>query len=505
MAASLLELDGIVKQFTGTLALDGVDLSIREGEIHALLGQNGAGKSTLIKILAGIYPQTEGRVRWRGRDVMPGTDDLPIVFIHQDLGLVDTMTVAENVALATGYPRRNGLIDWRAAAKAAGDALRLMGSRIDPETRVGTLSAADKSIVAIARALGRRCDLLVLDEPTAALPATDVDLLLSTLVRLKASGIGILYVTHRLDEVYRIADRLTVLRDGRLIATQTIADTAQSDLVDWIVGGALAQTSFAAAPPSGEVLLVLDAVTVEQDDGAGLVGPVSFEVRRGETLGLVGLRGAGHHALGRALFGAVPVRSGRVVFKGREIAIRDPSDAIRTGIGFVSSRRGEESLAGRLSVLENLYVNSRARGVSPVHLVGRPGEAEAGRKALARFSVRPPDPAPPIVTLSGGNQQKVVVARWMVSNVDMLILEEPTIGVDVGSKAEIYRDIDLAHANGRAVLIISSDFEEIEKVCHRALVFNRGVMTVAIERAEINVARLTALAASSDLSQGAAA
>ncbi len=505
MAASLLELDGIVKQFTGTLALDGVDLSIREGEIHALLGQNGAGKSTLIKILAGIYPQTEGRVRWRGRDVMPGTDDLPITFIHQDLGLVDTMTVAENVALATGYPRRNGLIDWRAAAKAAGDALRLMGSRIDPETRVGTLSAADKSIVAIARALGRRCDLLVLDEPTAALPATDVDLLLSTLVRLKASGIGILYVTHRLDEVYRIADRLTVLRDGRLIATQTIADTAQSDLVDWIVGGALAQTSFAAAPPSGEVLLVLDAVTVEQDDGAGLVGPVSFEVRRGETLGLVGLRGAGHHALGRALFGAVPVRSGRVVFKGREIAIRDPSDAIRTGIGFVSSRRGEESLAGRLSVLENLYVNSRARGVSPVHLVGRPGEAEAGRKALARFSVRPPDPAPPIVTLSGGNQQKVVVARWMVSNVDMLILEEPTIGVDVGSKAEIYRDIDLAHANGRAVLIISSDFEEIEKVCHRALVFNRGVMTAAIERAEINVARLTALAAGSDLSQGAAA
>ncbi len=503
--AGLLELGGIVKQFTGTLALGGIDLDVREGEIHALLGQNGAGKSTLIKILAGIYPPTEGHVRWRGLDVVPGSIDLPITFIHQDLGLVDTMTVAENVALATGYPRRAGLIDWRAAAKAASDALELMGSRIDPETRVGTLSAADKSIVAIARALAQRCDLLVLDEPTAALPAADVDLLLDTLVRLKASGIGILYVTHRLDEVYWIADRLTVLRDGRLIATRAIADTPGSELVDWIVGGALAQTTFAAAPASDEVLLALDAVTVEQDDGAGLVGPVSFEIRRGETLGLVGLRGAGHHALGRALFGAVPVKAGRIAFKGRDITVREPSDAIRKGIGFVSSRRGEESLAGRLSVLENLYVNSRMRGVSPLHLVGRSGEAEAGRRALARFSVRPPDPGPPIATLSGGNQQKVVVARWMESDVDLLILEEPTIGVDVGSKAEIYRDIDLAHGRGRAVLMISSDFEEIEKVCHRALVFNRGVVTAEIDRADISVARLTALAAGSTLAPGAAA
>ena len=293
--AALLELDGIVKQFTGTLALDRVDLDVRAGEIHALLGQNGAGKSTLIKILAGIYPPTEGAIRWHGRDAVPGSANLPITFIHQDLGLVDTMTVAENVALATGYPKRSGLIDWRAAANAARDALDRMGSRIDPETRVGTLSAADKSIVAIARALAHRCDLLVLDEPTAALPAADVDLLLDTLVRLKADGIGLLYVTHRLDEVYRIADRLTVLRDGRRIATCATRDAPQRDLVNWIVGGALAQTTFAASPPSDNVLMELDAVVVDQDDGAGLVGPVSFRVHRGETLGLVGLRGAGHH------------------------------------------------------------------------------------------------------------------------------------------------------------------------------------------------------------------
>ncbi len=495
--APLLELSGIVKQFTGTLALDHVDLDVHPGEIHALLGQNGAGKSTLIKILAGIYPPTEGRVRWKGQDVAPGSDAVPITFIHQDLGLVDTMTVAENVAVLTGYPRRSGLIDWRAAAGAARAALDRMGSRVDPETRVGTLSAADKSIVAIARALACRSDLLVLDEPTAALPAADVERLLDTLVRLKASGIGLIYVTHRLDEVFRIADRLTVLRDGRRIATRAVSTTSPPELVDWIVGGALAQTTFAATPASDTVLLQIDGLVVSQDDGAGRVGPVSLTVRRGETLGLVGLRGAGHHALGRALYGALPVEAGRATFKGQPLAIGSPSEAIRSGIGFVSSRRGEESLAGRLSVLENLFMNSRARGISPMRPVGRGRERDACARALARFSVRPPQPGPAIATLSGGNQQKVVVARWMESEVELLILEEPTIGVDVGSKAEIYRDLDLAHERGRAVLLISSDFEEVEKVCHRALVFDRGEVTAEVRGPDISVATLTALAAGS--------
>lgn len=495
--APLLELDGIVKQFTGTLALDHVGFDVRRGEIHALLGQNGAGKSTLIKILAGIYPPTEGRIRWRGQDVSPGSAALPITFIHQDLGLVDTMTVAENVAMSTGYPRSRGLIDWRAASTAASTVLGLMQSDIDPEARVATLSAADKSIVAIARALARRCDLLVLDEPTAALPAADVDLLLGTLQRLKASGIGLLYVTHRLDEVFRIADRMTVLRDGKRIATRAVAETTQPELVDMIVGGALAQTIFATARTSDEILLALDGVVVSQDDGGGLVGPVTLAVHRGETLGLVGLRGAGHHALGRVLFGTAPVRAGHITFKGQRLDAKRPSTAIRRGIGFVSSRRSEESIAGRLSVLENLFMYSPARGVSPLHLVGRRRETEVARTALARFSVRPPDPSPEIATLSGGNQQKVVVARWMESNVELLILEEPTIGVDVGSKAEIYRDLDLAHEHGRAVLLISSDFEEVEKVCHRALVFNRGRVTAELHRPDIDVATLTALAAGS--------
>jgi len=491
----LLALSGIVKQFTGTLALNRVDLDVRSGEIHALLGQNGAGKSTLIKILAGLYPPTAGSIRWRGEVVDPTAVRLPIAFIHQDLGLVDTMTVAENIALLTGYPRKRGIIDWQGASAAAVVALRTMGSSINAEVRVGTLSAAEKSIVAIARALAFRSDLLILDEPTAALPGGDVNLLLDKLKRLRASGIGLLYVTHRLDEVFRVADRVTVLRDGRQVATRAVSETSPSDLVSWIVGGALAETTVANPAESAGPLLSVEQLVVPQESGAGQVGPVSFEIHPGETLALVGLRGAGHHAVGRAIYGALPIISGKIIFQGRELKITNPADAIHRGIGFVSSRRGEESLAYNLTVLENLYMNSQARGIAPFQPVGHGTELSACRKVLKRFSVRPPDPTRPIATLSGGNQQKVVVARWMEANVRLLILEEPTIGVDIGSKAEIYRDLRIADERGRAVLLISSDFDEVEKVCHRALVFGRGKLTAEIDRKSINVTNLTALAA----------
>ena len=491
----LLELSGIVKQFTGTLALNGVDLDVRSGEIHALVGQNGAGKSTLIKILAGIYAPTSGIIRWRGEVVDPTSTRLPITFIHQDLGLVDSMTVAENIALLTGYPRKRGIIDWRAAAAAAVVALRTMESSIGPEARVGTLSAAEKSIVAIARALAFRSDLLILDEPTAALPAGDVDLLLEKLKRLRSSGIGLLYVTHRLDEVFRIGDRVTVLRDGLRVVTRAVSEISPSDLVSWIVGRALAETTIAERPGSTKPLLSVEQLVVPQEGGAGLVGPVSFEIHPGETLALVGLRGAGHHAVARAIYGTLPVNSGKIIFQGRELTITGPADAIKRGIGFVSSRRGEESLAHNLTVLENLYMNSQARGIAPFHFVGHAAELSMCTRALARFSVRPPDPRRRIATLSGGNQQKVVVARWMEADVRLIILEEPTIGVDIGSKAEIYRDLRIADERGRAVLLVSSDFDEVEKVCHRALVVSRGKLTAEIDRKSVNVTSLTALAA----------
>jgi ribose transport system ATP-binding protein len=487
-APTLLEVRRLTKRFSGTLALEAVDFDVRAGEVHALLGENGAGKSTLIKILAGVHKADGGEVRFNGRLVDPAADKLPITFIHQDLGLVDTMTVAENVAVLAGYPRRNGLISWRGARAAAATALERMGGGVDPDARVHDLPAAEKSIVAIARAIAVECDLLVLDEPTAALPESDVARLLDVLRRLRASGIGIIYVTHRLDEVFRIADRVTVLRDGRGVSTAAIADTSPQALVHDIVGRSLAELFIKpSAKISGNVLAVMDLVVAD-------VGPVSFTVGQGEILGLVGLRGAGHRTIGRAIFGDATITSGSLSLAGSPLAIARPLDAIRRRIGFVSSKRGEESLAPSMTVRENLFMNPVTSGTRLMQPIGPSDEEERCTKVLQRFSVRPRDPERVIATLSGGNQQKVVVARWMEAGSRLLVLEEPTFGVDVGSKAEIYHLLEEALDHGLAVLLISSDFEEVAGICHRALIFDRGRVTAELERGQLSLARLTALA-----------
>ena len=358
------------------------------GEIHALLGQNGAGKSTLIKVLAGVYPPSGGTIQWRGQPANPAAQRLPIAFIHQDLGLVDSMTVAENVAVQAGYPRRRGLIDWPGARAAASRALAAMGSRIDPDTLVARLSAADRSIVAIARALAVKCDILVLDEPTAALPAADVERLLATLRRLRAGGLGIVYVTHRLDEVFRLADRVTVLRDGRLISTTAVSETSAQDLVLKIVGRGVADIGATPLSANQRPLLALHDIVVPHEE-AGLIGPVSFSLAAGEILALVGLRGAGHHAVGRALFAALPIRSGHVEMEGRRIAPATPAAAMACGIGFVSSRRGEESLAPAMSVRENLYLNPPRPGCDAVH-AGLPRPRAGGGRTRAGPVLGPP-------------------------------------------------------------------------------------------------------------------
>ena len=483
----LLAATALSKHFTGTLALDAIDFDLRRGEVHALLGQNGAGKSTLIKILAGVYSPDAGEIRFDDRPVRPGADALPISFIHQDLGLVDWMTVAENVALQTGYPRnRLGLISWRQVRRAARDALTGMGSEIDPDTVVAKLAAAERSLVAIGRALAVKSDILVLDEPTAALPEADVSRLLDALRRLRSNGIGILYVTHRLDEVFRIADRVTVLRDGRRVASMPVSETSPADLVEKIVGRSMSDAFIKPAPATERIVLELDRVVAEN------VGPVSFKVAAGETLGLVGLRGAGHHTIGRAIFGQIPLLTGHIRLDGVEIDPSDPADAMRKQIGFVSSRRAEESIAANMSVRENIYINPAATGRQVLQPVSRSDELAETRTVLARFSIRPPDSERAVATLSGGNQQKVVLARWMEAKVRVLVLEEPTIGVDVGSKAEIYHLLQQSLKAGLAVILLSSDFEEVERICHRALVFSRGQVVSEIPRAELDVARLTA-------------
>jgi ribose transport system ATP-binding protein len=483
----LLSLKGLTKRFGGTNALNSVDLDIRAGELHALLGENGAGKSTLIKVLAGVYKPDGGEIFWRGSAVSPGKDKLPITFIHQDLGLVDTMTVSENVALAAGYPRRYGLISWRSAQDMAAVLLERMGGGVDPDTRVGDLSAAGKSIVAIARALAVKCNVLVLDEPTAALPEADVERLHAVLHRLKTEGIGIVYVTHRLDEVLRIAERVTVLRDGRRVAGMMVRDTSMSGMVEAIIGRKLdAMFVRPPEPSTTPIMRVADLVTRQ-------IGPVSFDLAPGEILGLVGLRGAGHDTVGRAIFGDIPISAGRIEIEGDVYAPRSPGDAASAKVGFVSSKRREESIAPTLTVRENLYMNPTVMGFGVWQPLMPSSERERCTDVLQRLSVRPANTEAPIATLSGGNQQKVVVSRWIEAGCRVLILEEPTLGVDVGSKAQIYQLLQASSEAKRATLLVSSDFEEVAGVCHRALIFDRGRVVAELGRDELSISRLTAL------------
>jgi ribose transport system ATP-binding protein len=491
-ATALLQISGLTKRFTGTLALNAVDFAVRAGEIHALLGENGAGKSTLIKVLAGVHRADAGTIRLDGREVAPVTEALPITFIHQDLGLVDTMTVAENVAVLIGYQRNFGLISWEKTRAAAAKALERMGGGVSPDARVGDLPAAEKSIVAIARAMAVKCDALVLDEPTAALPEADVARLHQVLRLLRQNGTAIIYVTHRLDEVFRIADQVTVLRDGQRVASRAVADTTPAELVHDIVGRSLAELFVKPPSTTADVLLEVEQLV------AGNAGPVSFKIAKGEILGLVGLRGAGHDTVGRAIFGNIKITSGRIMLDGKPLSDHTPRAAVRKQIGFVSSKRNEESMARSMTVRENLFINPPANGTGLLEPIRPVGERARSQQVLDRFSVRPNDPERVIATLSGGNQQKIIVARWMEAGSRLLVLEEPTFGVDVGSKADIYQFLETALGRGLAVLLISSDFEEVAGICHRALIFDRGRVTAELQRSQLTVEHLTALASGAD-------
>ncbi len=486
----LVAIRGWSKRFLGTQALGDVDLDLHRGEVHALLGENGAGKSTLIKMLAGVYAPDGGEIRLDGQVVRPVAGRLPIAFIHQDLGLVDTMTVAENVALVAGYHWRFGLIDWSATWRAAVEALQVLGSDIDPGQVVGDLTAADKAIVAIARALALHVEVVVLDEPTAALPESDVARLLACVRRLREEGVAVLYVTHRLDEVFRIADRVTVLRNGRRVCSEPIAALDAAGLVHRIVGRPLEEVFVTPVAESGATVLEVENLR------AGSAGPVSFRLQAGEVLGLVGLRGAGQEAIGRALFGDLAISGGQVRLDGEPLHLETPCDAARRGIGFVSSKRREESLANGLTVRENLFPDVLLTGGHPWAPVMPSREHARTREVIDRFSVRPRDSEAVIANLSGGNQQKIIVARWLVANRRLIVLEEPTLGVDVGAKAEIYALFQKALDAGTSVLLISSDMEEVAGISHRALVFNRGRIAREVAREELSVPALTALAAS---------
>jgi ribose transport system ATP-binding protein len=475
-----LRFEGIVKAFGGTQALKGVSFEVRRGEIVALLGENGAGKSTLIKILSGIHKADSGAVAIDGAPYHGGRRDRrdAVAFIHQDLGLIEWMTVAENVGFARGFARfsflgRFGPIDWARSAKAARDALSLVGCDFDPDIRIQSLSRTEKSLVAIARALAVDCDFLVLDEPTASLPADEVERLFAAMRLLKAQGVGMIYVSHRLDEVFRVADRVVVLRDGYLVGEEEIARTTAPRLIELIVGRSMSDIFHKGDRQPGPVRLAVSGLVTTQ------AGPVDFEARKGELLGLVGLRGAGQESIGRALFGAAEHR-GSITLDGEPLDLTSPNAALRQGVGLMARDRGEESVAPSLSVRENLFLNPGALGRGALSALSPGAEAERAFRLGASVDLRPNDPALPIEGLSGGNQQKVVVGRWLATERRLLVAEDPTAGVDVGAKAEIYGLIARALENGLAVVVVSTDFEEVAQICHRALVFNRGRIVAEI-------------------------
>ncbi|HUB15648.1 MAG TPA: sugar ABC transporter ATP-binding protein [Acetobacteraceae bacterium] len=490
-ASPLLEVAGASKQFGATRALDDVSLLVGPGEIVALLGENGAGKSTLIKALAGVHALDAGSIRYRGQAAADSLPRLPIAFIHQDLGLIEWMTVAENICLALGYPRRLGLVHWPAAREQAARALAAVGADIHPDARVSSLSRTEKSLVAISRALAANVELLVLDEPTASLPADEVARLFASLRRLRAQGVGMIYVSHRLDEVFGIADRIVVLRDGRVVGERMTAGTTAEELILLIVGREPSQIFRRPAQRSGAARLELAGLTI------GDVGPIDCQLHAGEMVGLIGLRGAGQESVGRALFGLAPITGGRILLDGKAIIPSSPRAAMGAGIDLVCSDRMTDSLAPNLSVRENLFLNPRAgRRDAPGYI--RPGREHADAFRLGHeIGLRPNDPELPIEWLSGGNQQKVVLGRWLHLQGKVYIFEDPTAGVDVGAKVEIYRLFDVALKRGAAIVLVSTDFEEVEKVCHRALVFDRGRVVAELGIGDISAENLLAAASAS--------
>jgi ribose transport system ATP-binding protein len=488
---ALLLVSDVSKQFGGTQALDRVGMHLNAGEIVALLGENGAGKSTLIKILAGVYTLDSGSVHYRGRDVTGSHRSLPIAFIHQDLGLIHWMTVAENICLTLGYPLRRGMIDWTAARSRAAAALEMLGAGIDPEVRIQSLSRTEKSLVAIARALAADAEVLVLDEPTASLPADEVARLFAALRRLRDRGVGMIYVSHRLDEVFAIADRMVVLRDGRVAGERQVAATSADEAILLIVGREPSQVFRRPPTRAGAPRLQLENFTIED------VGPVDCAIHSGEIVGLVGLRGAGQERVGRALFGLVPATRGRAVLDGRVNTPASPQQAMKGGINLVCGDRVGESVVPNLSIRENLFLNPISDEIGLFSILGPGGESRKAIDLGQRLALRPNDPALPIELLSGGNQQKVVVGRWLHRGGKVYVFEDPTAGVDVGAKAEIYRLFDVALKAGAAIIIVSTDFEEVAKVCHRAIVFDRGRVVAELEAEDLSTENLLAAASAS--------
>jgi len=492
-AAPLLEINGIIKIFPGVIALDDVRFRLRAGTVHALMGENGAGKSTLMKIIAGIYVPDQGEVRIKGRPlVLKGPLDAlnnGIAMIHQELNLMPYMTVAENIWIRREPKTRLGFVDHgelRRRTQALFDRLVI---DIDPEAEVRSLSIASRQMVEIAKAVSFDSDVLIMDEPTSALTEAEVEHLFRIIRQLRAQGKGIVYITHKMNELFEIADEVSVFRDGKYIGTKLSTEVTRDQIIHMMVGREVTQMFPKQTVPIGDVVLSVKDLGVE-----GVFGGVSFELRAGEILGLAGLIGSGRSNVAEALFGVVPATTGSIAIEGTPVRVDSPAAAMKFGMAFLTEDRKDTGCFLILDILSNMETAVLSQRYVNFGFVQR-GALQRDCEEMSRaLRVKTPSLDEVIQNLSGGNQQKVLIGRWLLTKPKILILDEPTRGIDVGAKAEIHRLVSKLAGEGVAVLMISSEMPEVLGMSDRIMVMHEGRMTGIVDRKDADQVRIMELA-----------
>lgn len=493
MTQPILQLKNIVKEFSGVKALSDVSLTVMPGTVHAIMGENGAGKSTLIKILTGAYSKTSGEIYVDGQKIEQMNPKLSkklgIHCIYQELNVANYLSVAENVFLGSQPTNRFGFIDWKRMNEAARQIFDSLHINLDPNQIVGQISIAQKQMVEIARAVSQNARILIMDEPTSSLSERETEVLLSLVEDLKKKGVSILYISHRMDEVFRIADTVTVLRDGQHVKTLPISEVKNVEtLVQLMVNRKVSDFFNKVEVPLGETVLEVRNLTKK-----GVLHDVSFELRKGEILGIAGLVGSGRTEIAMSLFGLMKKDSGQIIVDGQEVEIGSPADAIRLGFGFVTENRKETGLALKMNVRENITLSS-LQNLVDVMLVNKRKEKQLAEQYKQKLNIKAASLEQRISSLSGGNQQKAILARWLIQEPSILILDEPCRGVDVGAKAEIFAQISQLARQGVGIIMISSEIPEIVGMSDRALVMREGRVAGILQKGHITPDNILKLA-----------
>ncbi len=486
MDGVLVSMEGVSKAFPGVQALNQCRFELRRGEVHALVGENGAGKSTLMKVLAGIYHPDAGTILYRGHPVHIGSpgaaQHLGICMIHQELNLMPHLTAAQNIFIGR-EPRRAGLVlDDRLINEQTQALFKRMHLDLDPRARVSDLTVAKQQMVEIAKALSFNSEVLIMDEPTAALTESEIHELFRVIRDLKAKGVGLVYISHRLEELKQISDRITVMRDGSYVDTALTSEIPVERVISLMVG----RTIYESAPelpehPSDEI--VLDVRGLNRADE---LKDINFTLKRGEILGFAGLMGAGRTEVARAIFGADPIDSGEIYVNGQRVHIRSPKDAVAHGIGYLSEDRKRFGLSTKMDVETNVVLAAFGRFTGLLGWVLDQQTRVIAQQHVGTLSIKTPSIKQKVVNLSGGNQQKVVIGKWLTANSDILIFDEPTRGIDVGAKSEIYKLLNELARQGKSIIMISSELPEILRMSHRIIVMCEGRITGTLTAAEAN-------------------